>query len=77
MLDEQQIASYRSNGYLVVPGLVPDALCDRVIVAILEFAGIDVNDDSSWHQPGFESHGIVPLHHDQALWPCDWPTETS
>ena len=68
MLDEQQIASFKNNGYLVVPGLVPDALCDEVIAAILEFAGIDVTDDSSWYQSRFAGHGIVPMHHDQALW---------
>ncbi len=68
VLSDQQKAEFESNGYLVVPSLVPDELCDRVIDAIMEYAGVDLENEDSWYQPVFEGHGIVPLHHHQALW---------
>jgi len=68
MLSEEEKAQFSLDGYLVVPGLVPDELCDAVIEVILEFAGVNMKDESTWYQPGFEGHGIVPLHHHQTLW---------
>lgn len=68
MLSDSQISAFHDDGYLMVPDLMPAALCEKVIAAILEYSDIDLDDDETWYQPGFEGHGIVPLHHHQALW---------
>jgi hypothetical protein len=52
---------FLDDGYMVVPGLIPDALCQRVIDAIDEFI-------SGWDESRFDHLGIVPLHHHEALW---------
>ncbi|XOV88959.1 MAG: phytanoyl-CoA dioxygenase family protein [Pseudomonadota bacterium] len=57
-----------TQGFVVVPGVVPLALCKSVVQAICETAGIDQDDNSTWYQPGFAGLGIVALHHHQALW---------
>lgn len=51
------------DGVLVVQGVVPDAVCDAVIAATDGF--LAANPPREDRQVG---HGIVPLHHAQALW---------
>jgi hypothetical protein len=59
---------FHTDGYLVVPDVVPIALTQQVIDAILTFSQIDLEDQLTWYQSSFDGHGIVPLHHHQALW---------
>jgi ectoine hydroxylase-related dioxygenase (phytanoyl-CoA dioxygenase family) len=61
-------ARFLEQGYLVVPDVVPAALCDRVIAAIRAFTGVDPDDPATFSRFGAQGHGIVPLHHHQALW---------
>ncbi len=68
MLSPAQIQEFRSNGLLVVPDVVPERLRANVIDAIIEFSNISLDDKATWYQPTFSGHGIVPLHHHQALW---------
>lgn len=63
--DRQQ---FIEQGYLVVAGLVPAALCARVRAAICDFTGIVEDDPDTWRRHDVQGHGIVPLHHAQALW---------
>ncbi|HIG44777.1 MAG TPA: hypothetical protein EYQ14_30200, partial [Gammaproteobacteria bacterium] len=56
------------KGVLVVPDVVPEPMRSEVISAIIEFSGISLADAATWYQPNFAGHGIVPLHHHQALW---------
>ncbi len=68
MLTDQQKQKFREDGYLVIPGLIPEPLRQDAINAILDYTKVDLNDSSTWYQPHFEGHGIVPLHHHQAFW---------
>ncbi len=68
MLTESQKNHFHEEGYLVVPGLVPDDLCDAVMDAMLEYAGIDPEDRNTWYNRENDGHGIIPLHHHQSLW---------
>jgi hypothetical protein len=68
MLTKSQKNHFHEEGYLMVPGVVPDDLCDAVIEAILEYSSIDMDDESTWCYRDVDGHGIIPLHHDQALW---------
>lgn len=56
------------QGYLLVENVVPAELCEAVVDAIGRFLGIDPRDPNDWFRHPLEGHGIVPLHHDQALW---------
>ncbi len=56
------------QGYVVVPDVIPPELCERVIKAIGAYLDLEVDDTSSWYRREQSGHGIVPLHHDQALW---------
>ena len=68
MLTESQKNQFFEEGYLVVPNVVPDDLCDRVIKAMLDYVSVDLNDESTWYYRNADGHGIIPLHHHQALW---------
>ena len=68
MLTKEQIDDFFTRGYLVVPNVVPLDLREQVMQAILESAKVDLNDNATWYQPSFSGHGIVPMHHHQALW---------
>ncbi|MCX7063837.1 MAG: phytanoyl-CoA dioxygenase family protein [Proteobacteria bacterium] len=56
------------QGFLVIPDVVPKALCERSAAALCEFIGVDPENPSTWHNYVTHGHGIVPLHHHQALW---------
>ena len=66
MLTEAMKAELAENGYAVVDGVVPKALCDAVIEAVASFLGVDAGAPSTWEVA--HGHGIVPLHHHPALW---------
>lgn len=56
------------QGYLVVADVVPAPARQNVIEAICEFQEIDLHDRETWYGHEPRGHGIVPLHHHQALW---------
>ncbi|MFP6808836.1 MAG: phytanoyl-CoA dioxygenase family protein [Pseudomonadales bacterium] len=73
MISDEQKAQFSDQGYLVIPDVVPLALCQQVIDAILSYTGVQLDDRSSLYQGtymdhGYMDHGIVPMHHHQALW---------
>jgi len=68
MLSETQIQQFKTTGVLVVPDVVPESLTSKVIEAILSYTGVELDNANTWYQPRFAGHGIVPLHHAQALW---------
>jgi hypothetical protein len=68
MITNEQKEIFRDQGYLVVPDVVPVALCQRVIEAILEYTGVDPEKRDTWYQDNYTGHGIIPMHHHQALW---------
>lgn len=62
------------NGFLVVEEVVPSALCEAVVEDTAEFLGIEPDDPTTWYANCSPGHGIVPLHHGQALWDVrQWP----
>ncbi len=61
-------ARFLDDGFIVVSDVVPAALCARVIAATCEFVGVDEGDVESFARYRAQGHGIVPLHHHQALW---------
>ena len=68
MLTESQKKHFYEEGYLMVPSVVPHDLCDAVIAATLDYVDVDLEDESTWYYRQVDDHGIVPLHHHQALW---------
>ena len=62
------------RGFGVVEDVVPTALCEAVVGATADFLGIDPEDPAGWYGACRPGHGIVPLHHGQALWNVrQWP----
>ncbi len=68
MLTGQDKALLDEQGYLVVADVIPHELCDRVIDAITDSINVDLDDESTWYQREASGHGLIPLHHHQALW---------
>jgi ectoine hydroxylase-related dioxygenase (phytanoyl-CoA dioxygenase family) len=67
VVSEQDQEFFRQNGYIVVPGVVPQENLDAAIAAVWEFLGMDPDDPATWYPP--ERRGaIVHLHQHQALW---------
>jgi ectoine hydroxylase-related dioxygenase (phytanoyl-CoA dioxygenase family) len=56
------------DGYTVLRGLVPEALCARVRERIWRFVDAHEHDEPSWYRHPPEAWFVVPLHHDEALW---------
>lgn len=67
-VSQADIDQFEEEGYLVVPGVVPLELCERVIEAILQFTGVDLENPDTWYSKRRAGHGIVPLHHAQPFW---------
>lgn len=63
-LREQLLA----NGYVAIDDAVPASLCADVVAATCAFLGIDRDAPATWQRHAVHGHGIVPLHHHQALW---------
>ncbi len=68
MVTDEQKEVFRELGYLVIPDVVPNGLCKKVIDAILQQTGIDLDDRSTWYNGNYAGHGIIAMHHHQALW---------
>lgn len=68
MISGTERQEFLREGYLVVPDVVPGDMCACVIQAIMDHAGVDLEDPGSWYTETREGHGILPLHHHQALW---------
>jgi ectoine hydroxylase-related dioxygenase (phytanoyl-CoA dioxygenase family) len=68
MIGASDRARFFDQGYLVVENVVPLDLCARVRAVISTFTGVVEEDRSTWCRQGAQGHGIVPVHHAQALW---------
>lgn len=68
VLSEHQRQQFFAEGYLVVENVVDTAHCDRVVEAMCNFIGVDITQATSFANYRKQGHGIVPLHHHQALW---------
>lgn len=62
------------HGFLVVDDVVPPEFCEAVVEDTAAFLGIEPDDPATWYANCSPGHGIVPLHHGQALWNVrQWP----
>ncbi|MEM7365551.1 MAG: phytanoyl-CoA dioxygenase family protein [Pseudomonadota bacterium] len=67
-LSATQLQQFQKDGYLVVPSVVPRDLCQAVIGEIVDYCGVDLDVEDTWYNRRYAGHGIVPLHHGQAMW---------
>ncbi|MEM7094595.1 MAG: phytanoyl-CoA dioxygenase family protein [Actinomycetota bacterium] len=77
VLTREQWEFWRANGYLVVPGVAPVELCDRVAEMLWRFLDADPEDPSTWYElawnrPDAPSRrgfaGMLEVYHDAAMW---------
>jgi hypothetical protein len=68
MISKDDKRRFFEEGYLLVENVVPERLCAAVRATICEFLDMRENDPATWPARQSRGHGIVPLHHAQALW---------
>jgi hypothetical protein len=68
MISESDKQRFFDQGYLLVEDVVPESLCAAVRSTICEYFGMTEDDPGSWPERQSHGHGIVPIHHRQALW---------
>lgn len=59
---------FDANGYVVVKGVVPKALCEAVIAAEYDFLGFSPDHPEGWYQLPLERGGMIEMYQHQALW---------
>ncbi len=76
ILSSEELASFKKNGYVVVPSAAPAALVEAAIDAIWQFQQMDPNDPTTWYRkperenglPELNGAGMVELYHHPAFW---------
>ena len=76
VLSAEDLASFKRDGYLVVPAVAPPAMVEAVSAAIWLFQEMDPADPESWYRqperenglPELNGAGIVEMYHHPALW---------
>lgn len=68
MIGASDRARFFEQGYLVLENVVPADLCARVRAVVSDFTGVVEEDPPTWRRQSAQGHGIVPVHHAQALW---------
>lgn len=61
------VEAFRENGYAVVRGAVPAALCETLVAAIGEVSGLDADRPETWYRDPPLAWDIVPMWGHQAL----------
>ena len=67
-LSTEQEQFWQENGYIVVPGAVPQPLLDAVVETIEAFLGKDLKNPADWYKAPMYPGGIVNMNSHQALW---------
>lgn len=58
-----------TEGYAVVPGVVPKPNVEAVVADLWEHTGADPNDTESWYAPDrIRPTGMVEMYHYQSMW---------
>jgi len=62
-------AQIEKNGYVIVPGVVPQDQLGAVVADIWRHTGADPGDRESWYRTGIvASTGMVEMYHYQSMW---------
>lgn len=62
-------AEIEQNGFVVVPGVVPQSQLDAVVADIHAHVGADPADRATWYRPGIVSGaGMVEMYQYQSMW---------
>ena len=62
------VEAFRANGYAVVRGAVPTALCEALVEAIGKVYGLDADRAETWYRDPPLAWDIVPMWGHQAQW---------
>ena len=62
------VEAFRANGYAVVRGAVPTALCEALVEAIGKVYGLDADRAETWYRDPPLAWDIVPVWGHQAQW---------
>lgn len=77
VLTPEQWEFWRTNGYLVIPSVVPTELCDRAAEALWRFLDADPDDPSTWYELPYSTPeartrraraGMLEIYHHQTMW---------
>ncbi|AMO58661.1 hypothetical protein GZ77_17825 [Endozoicomonas montiporae] len=67
-ITKQHQYTLASEGYIVLPEIIPRQLCNDVIDVITSFTGANLSKPDSWYDKELGHNGIVPVHQHQAIW---------
>ena len=62
------VEAFRENGYAIVRGAVPAALCEALVAAIGEVFRLDADRPETWYRDPPLAWDIVPMWGHQAQW---------
>lgn len=70
ILTQSDLAFFEEQGYLVVPGVVPQGQCEAVIDAIWEFLGFEEDREhlERCYRPPLRPGGMIEMYQHPALW---------
>ena len=68
ILSPDDLRMFAEQGYLHVPGVVPEEKCEAVIAALFEFLGMDRTCPEDWYRAPLKPGGMVELYQHQTLW---------
>ncbi len=76
VLTSNDLASFKKDGYLIVPDVVPPEMLQAVIDAVWQFQEMDPKNSQPWYRsperlnglPELNGAGMVEMYHHPALW---------
>ncbi|MGF1451762.1 MAG: hypothetical protein ACFB21_06780 [Opitutales bacterium] len=66
LLTPESYQRWLDDGYIVIPQAIPNGLADAVAAEILDFAGIDPHDQSTWYSAN--TMGMVEMYASHHEW---------
>lgn len=65
-MDYQQ--QLHTDGFAVISGVIPAAMCDAVTSALWQFLEMDPHIPEDWYRPPLSPGGMVEMYHQPAMW---------
>ena len=68
IITRQHQHTLATEGYIVLPDVVPQTLCNDVVKLIMSFTEADLKKPDTWYKKDLGHNGIVPIHQHQTIW---------
>ena len=68
ILSNEDWKFFKKNGYVIVPGALPQKNLNAVIDAMYDFLGMTHDNLEDWYRVPLRTNGMVEMYHHQAMW---------